>query len=209
MKRSTFFKSLLALMTIPVMTSFAKEEEFDFETYLRDNPTVTLSEIDTKNRLDIHLTGIRIPEFKPKEVLALWRRTGKFLHKKTHYFRGSQLVEYPLKREDEIYHWSMDSYMLVDEIKHIPNFETDWGSKYQDCFELKFIRMSDICDMPPSNDYSDLPKEGMVLIAEDGYPYFVAKNNIASIIVKKGRITDESKYLMPKKWGYRSRANLA
>ena len=39
MKRSTFFKSLLALFTLPVLTGFGKKEEFLFEPYPIKDPT--------------------------------------------------------------------------------------------------------------------------------------------------------------------------
>lgn len=118
MKRSTFFKSLLALLTFPVLTSFVKKEdnmeratfiktllastlamfgfdskkEFDFDGYLMRNPNVSVSKVPVGSKMAIEYTSINVPEFRPEDVLSLWRKTGKLLHLDILYYNGETLV---------------------------------------------------------------------------------------------------------------------
>lgn len=92
MKRSTFFKSLLAIFTLPVMTSFVKKEEFDFEGYLQRHPNTSVSKVPVGSKMAIEYTSINVPEFRPKDVIELWQKTGKLLHLDIVYYDGKNLV---------------------------------------------------------------------------------------------------------------------
>lgn len=125
MKRSTFFKSLLALFTLPVLTGFCKKEDFDFDGYLKRHPNVRVSDIqlDPKRPLAIEYTVIDLPELGTKKVIDIWHKTGKLLHidsvyydKQYHGLRYYGLIykSFPIKN------WSEkmdDMIMLANELE--------------------------------------------------------------------------------------------